>query len=234
MRFLIQSILLLNFLLSSCDFSTKKASNNDNRLEEQAILSNAIRDEKFEINKVSTQIKKESETENTQNQKYPGLEEKLVGQICSYLRDFAEQERYYIPGGFLIGFGYGEEEIMNGRLFGITRIRGKKGDNKEYTTHLILKQSYEKKSIPCKIVDVLDVEKETDLFEKYPNKDLDVMTNVRVNGKTDTELLALAVYDSEEEILTEIYKLWRANRKTGKFEEIKDLTGVTVFNEDFD
>ncbi|MEM8940458.1 MAG: hypothetical protein AAGC64_14060 [Bacteroidota bacterium] len=46
-------------------------------------------------------------------------------------------------------------------------------------------------------------------------------------------MLALAVrefdeYGEDKEVLTEIYKLWRANRKTGKFEEIKDLTGVSV------
>lgn len=237
MRFLTLSILLLNFLLFSCDLSSEKASNNNNRQEGQVAQNNAITEEKTELNRVSTDVKEENTTDNdpNQNQKYSeGLKEKLVGQTCSYFHGLVEQEGYYIvTGGVSFGTGYGEEKIINDKLFSIAIVRGKIGDNKEYTTHSILKQSYEDESIPCKIVDVLDVEAETDLFEKYSNENIGICPDVLFNGEIAPELFALVEYEEDVEFYKSIFKVWRVNRKTEKFEEVKDFTGITVINEDF-
>ncbi|MFD0992990.1 hypothetical protein [Tenacibaculum geojense] len=159
------------------------------------------------------------------------LKEKLVGKTCSYLSS-SEFEKFYIPGGFLIGSTYQNEHILDGKIFGITRINGKKEDEKNHNTHLILKQSYEDEKFPCKIIDVLDIEKETDIFKKFPNKDIDIYTDVLQNGNRAPELLALVEYE-ESEVMTNVYKVWRANRRTGKFEEVKDISGITVVNEDY-
>ncbi|WP_152537362.1 MULTISPECIES: hypothetical protein [Aquimarina] len=165
-------------------------------------------------------------------QKAKTLREKLVGQRCDDAHNLARSEGYYIPGGFLIGSTFNNEHIVDGKTFGITRISGKKGEEKNYSTYLILKQSYEDKSSPCKIVDVLEVDKETDIFKKFPNKDIDIFSDVLVNNERAPELLALAEYE-EAGIMTKVYKVWRVNRKTGKFEEINDLSNITVINEDF-
>lgn len=237
MKYHILNILLLIALLYGClpaqQEASEKGTLSDGKVKEQVSKSKSLMEENAKPDKVQQLLNKQDNKSQEKQKHTEELKEKLVGQLCSYAHDLIDSKGYYIPGGFLIGFVYGEEKTINGKLFGITRIRGKKGDEKDYTTHLILQQSYEDESNPCQIADVLDVERETDLFEKYPDKDLDVMTNVAVNGKIDTELLALAVYEFDEygedkEVLTEIYKLWRANRNMGKFEEIKDLTGVTV------
>ncbi|MEM8940424.1 MAG: hypothetical protein AAGC64_13885 [Bacteroidota bacterium] len=68
MRLLTLSILLLNFLLFSCDLSSEKASNNNNRQEGQVAQNNAITEEKTELNRVSTDVKEENTTDNDPNQ----------------------------------------------------------------------------------------------------------------------------------------------------------------------
>lgn len=161
------------------------------------------------------------------------LKEKLIGRVYRKTYDIPEfNNENYSSGGFSIGSSYQEGYIFNEKEFSKKKIYGKKGALLFLIFNELDERDNDGKAY-FKIIDMLEIEKETDAFRKYPEKNLTVMSNVAVNGKIDTELLALAVrefdeYGEDKEVLTEIYKLWRANRKTGKFEEIKDLTGVSV------
>ena len=70
----------------------------------------------------------------------------------------------------------------------------------------------------------------SDVFN--PEKETVLIFDIELNSKRDLELIALAGYE-ESETINEVYKVWRANRKTGKFEEVKDLSNITVINEDY-
>jgi hypothetical protein len=55
----------------------------------------------------------------------------------------------------------------------------------------------------------------------------------RINGQSDSEILALYESNGEDvEYFTKIIKAWRANRKTGKFDEI-DINGIDCINPGF-
>ncbi|MFC5046163.1 hypothetical protein ACFSTE_04655 [Aquimarina hainanensis] len=197
------------------------------------LASSCKKDKKQALKNVSESVKVDSTISQIQElQKTKSLKEKLVGQNCKDAHDLARVEGHYITGGFLIGSTFNEEHIVDGKTFSITGIRGKKGEKKNHSTYLMLKQSYEDESSSCKIVDILEVEKATDIFKKYPDKDIDIFSDVLLNGNRAPELLALAEYE-ETDIMTNVYKVWRANRKTGKFEEVKDISGITVVNEDY-
>ncbi len=152
------------------------------------------------------------------------LKEKLVGTIYRKAYEITEFKDLS-SGGFSIG-----TYAFNGKEYSIKKITD---DNsiKLLVFNEVVKRTDEGKAM-FKIIDLLEISKETDVFKKYPNKPIDIISDVLQNGKKAPELFALAAYE-EAEVMTEVYKVWRANRKTGKLEEIKDLSNITVINEDF-
>lgn len=160
-------------------------------------------------------------TQQQENHGFKTLKEKLVGEIYKGGQKIRELSKYPNQGVFHIG------SVQDSPRY--TSITFKKDNGVKIILFLRVDNEDLNEAL---IIDLLEIEKETDVYEKYPNKDIDIFSDVLLNNKRVPELIALAVYEEAEEI-SEVYKVWRANRKTGKFEEITDLSGITVINEDF-
>lgn len=187
-------------------------------------------DKKQTNNSLAESVEIDSITPQLQEQQKPKtLKEKLVGKVYRKAYEIPEFENYS-SGGFLIGSTFNNEHIVNGKTYSIDILTEKKGII-EYILFTITHNRNDGK-VTFKIIDILELDKETDVFKKFPNKDIDVFSDVLRNGERAPELLALAEYE-ESDVMTNVYKVWRANRKTGKFEEVKDISGITVVNEDY-
>ncbi|QKX06114.1 hypothetical protein HN014_14755 [Aquimarina sp. TRL1] len=189
-------------------------------------------DRKQTSNSLAESVEIDSITPQLQEQQIPKtLKEKLVGKTYRKAFEIKEFSKYNISGGFSLEGIHNNENTINNKEYSICRLRGKDQKTKILVLEEVYKRSDDGKSY-FKILDLLELDKETDVFKKFPNKDIDIFSDVLLNGNRAPELLALAEYE-ETDIMTNVYKVWRANRKTGKFEEVKDISGITVVNEDY-
>jgi len=162
------------------------------------------------IVKVDTvKTKKQIAQERSKN-----LKNKFIGKPYGTLKEFIRLNNYS-SGGF---YFEGQFEESYGGIFS---FRGK-NDKIEF---IIFK-------INNIIMDIIDIDNDIDPKIFNPNKETVIFDDVLRNGKKAPELFALAAYE-EAEVMTEVYKVWRANLKTGKIEELKDLSNITVIDEDF-
>jgi hypothetical protein len=56
--------------------------------------------------------------------------------------------------------------------------------------------------------------------------------NCRIDGKPDSEIIAIYVFKDDVEFYNNVPQAWRANRKTGKIEKIS-TTGIDCINEGY-
>lgn len=209
MKHFILWLLLFSCILTSC------------KTDKKAIPSKLKNTAQLDSIKIQKQVVQE---------KTKSLKEKLIGKTYRKVYEIPEFENYS-SGGFLIGSTFNNEHIINGKEYTVKIINGTKGE----LLYLIFNEIYSttsKGKTIFKIIDLLEVETETDVFKRFPEKSIDIFSDVLFKGKRAPELLALAEYEEAEE-MTNVYKVWRANRKTGKFEEVKDISGITVVNEDY-
>lgn len=200
-------IYILVFLLFSCKTDKKTAANN---------LKNTT---------VVDSVKKITPQETSK-----GLKEKLIGKIYRKTYEIPEFKNNN-SGGFLIGSTFNNKHIFNGKEYTIKIINGI-NDEPLYLIFNQLHSINNEGKATFKIIDLIELEELTKGLTKKQLNQLDIFSDVLLNNERAPELLALAEYE-ESDVTTNIYKVWRANRKTGKFEEIKDLSGITVINEDY-
>ncbi|WP_148639284.1 hypothetical protein [Aquimarina longa] len=200
---------VLGFTLLSCK-TDKKSTSSD--------LANTV---------VIDSIKAESIEEQ---EKPKSLKEKLIGKIYRKAYEIPEFEKYS-SGGFLIGSTFNNEHIVNGKEYTVKIINGINDE----LLYLVLNEVHTVNNdgkARFKIIDLIELGEFTQNLTQEQMDKLDIFSDVLLNNERAPELIALAEYE-EAEVLTKVHKVWRANRKTGKFEEVKDISGITVVNEDF-
>ena len=138
------------------------------------------------------------------------IKRKFIGKTLKSIKEL-EPFNHYSSGGMYFG-------ESNGGLF---TFRGKEDEIK----FIIF-------TIKAKVVDIVDIENEFDSNMFNSNKETVIFYDVLQNNKRDPELFALAAFE-EQEIITEVYRVWRANCNTERIEEIKDKTNIVVINEDW-
>ncbi len=74
-----------------------------------------------------------------------------------------------------------------------------------------------------KIVDAINIGKQ--------NNEVIMMTSCKINKKADPEIIGAAKY-AEKENYTNLLRVWRANRKTNKIEQIS-VKGITCVDEGY-
>ncbi len=160
-------------------------------------------------------------------QKFKSLKEKLKGTIYFHAYEISDFEGLS-SGGFMVGSTHNDEHIYKGESYSIDVVRG----HRDIVKYIIFaKEVNNNNENLSEIIDLLEMEKETDVYAKYPDKNIGICSDVLLNNKRAPELFALANYTGEN-VLTEVYKVWRANRETGTLEEVKDLSNITVVDED--
>lgn len=154
------------------------------------------------------------------------LKAKLIGKTYRGLSDMPEFNDYSI-GWFVIG---NEDDFKNS--YDISVIRGEHDLIKYLMLSELVRRTNEGKSI-SKIIDIIDVtEIVKELNKKHPKEDISIFEQMLINNKRDPELFGFAPF-KEEEIITEVYKVWRANHKTGKIEDVKNISNIVIVNDDW-
>ncbi len=146
------------------------------------------------------------------------IKDKLVGKIYSSITELIEVKDLYSHGGGII------EGEFNNKNYSLSRIKM----STDAYSYIFLEQIiHESKNDFFKILDILDLTKESKL------KDYNLYYHFcYYNNKNDQEIIAIAKYVEDEEFFTDIYKAWRADRKTEKIIEIS-TEGITVENVGF-
>jgi len=234
MKLNIYLIIFFSSLFFSCKTEEKKPANIEKKIKAVEIPIQ-ITQESIVSKKASKDLKKKiTDSIKIQKQeiksKSKNLKEKLTGKIYRDANEFQEFSGFS-SGGFVIGESFTDDEFYKGKRYSINEISGIYDE----ILFLIFDELHKRDSdgqAYNKVVDILEMKKETDVFQKYPDEEIIIISDVLVNNNRDPELIALVAYE-EASVFTKVYKVWRANRETGKFEEITDLSNITVFNEDY-
>jgi len=154
---------------------------------------------------------------------FKNLEKELIG--LTFDSDFKFYDNIfpnlYSNGGCLID----ESSITEGKEYSLSTLE--EYDDLDITKYVILEEIIRKeKGSFIKILDVLKVDDETLELLNDPVVHLDICFNT-INGKTDLEVIAIFLYEKEEEYFTTVYKAWRASRITRKITEIS-VEGIVV------
>lgn len=163
-------------------------------------------------------------TELTIQQKDTVREKSAIGKSYNkYLNEIEEFNNYDSSGGHSIVDSLDENE-SNGEYsaYGLATLDIFELNEKEGTS-INKGEKYIVMLNGKTVVDYIDVE----YLSIY--KDLVLYGDgVQLNGKIDKELFAFAPYnEDEEEIITEVYKVYRADKETGKIIEVS-VKGITI------
>ncbi|MCF6350611.1 MAG: hypothetical protein L3J23_06210 [Flavobacteriaceae bacterium] len=169
----------------------------------------------------NTSLNDETKKKTTQVPK--SLKEKLIEKRYNKLSDINELKDYS-TGWFLLG----ERNNSNKEVY-IIKCSERNGDLKIILSKYFDEALGDKKNV---ISDLIEIDEFTKSIPQEKINKIDIFSDILLNNKRTSDLIALAVYE-EAEVMSEVYKVWRIDLETGKFEEITDLSGITVINEDF-
>ncbi|MDR0516839.1 MAG: hypothetical protein LBH25_07315 [Fibromonadaceae bacterium] len=145
----------------------------------------------------------------------------LYGKIYMKKNDILELEHWEDFGGGVIEAG----KYENGNYrFGIGHFEDENG-NRICIFDEFSKQWFENGRVKYKILDTINVGKLND------NEGLAYQGCLQ-DAIMDSEIIAIVIYE-DKEFHDKIIKAWRANTKTGRFEPIKNVTGITCINEGY-
>ncbi|WP_148639282.1 hypothetical protein [Aquimarina longa] len=153
-------------------------------------------------------------------EKPKSLKEKLIGKKYNQLSNIKELEKYS-TGWFLL-----RERNSDSGIY-IIKCNEKNGNLK-----VVISKGFDESSEQNIILDLIEIEEFTKSMSQEEINNLDIFSDILIVNERVSNLIALAVYE-EAEVINKVYKIWRVNLKTGKFEEVKDISGITVVNEDY-